>query len=354
MLIGQPANWRQQDRCLRCRLAPLLLLLLILCEPGCASTTESSDLPRVTPERIGWSSAKLEQAANYAEQTGSAAVMALYDGNVFFSWGDVSCRYQCHSIRKPLMNSLYGIHVARGDIDLDATLEDLGIDDIPPELTPEEKQATVRHLLQACSGVYHDAAGEVESMAQARPKRGSHAPCAFFYYNNWDFNVLGTIFSQQTGQAIFKSFEREVADPLGMQDFTLADCNYSYEPDKSEHPVYAMRMSTRDMARFGLLYQNGGRWGDTQIIPSWWIAESTTSYSTEVPEIDGYGYMWRVPAAGSAFKGGFYHTGLGVHLLGVLPEQKLVLVHRVDTDRPFDITWNEIRTLIDMIAGARE
>ena len=32
--------------------------------------------------------------------------------------------------------------------------------------------------------------------------------------------------------------------------------------------------------------------------------------------------------------------GLGVHLLAV---------HRVDTDRPFDITWSEIRRLLEMV-----
>ena len=49
----------------------------------------------------------------------------------------------------------------------------------------------------------------------------------------------------------------------------------------------------------------------------------------------------------------FIIQGPGVHLLAVLPEKKLVLVHRVDTDKDFDITWNEIRQLMYMIAEAR-
>lgn len=42
-------------------------------------------------------------------------------------------------------------------------------------------------------------------MKDARPPRGSHPPGTFWYYNNWDFNVLGTIFIQLTGEDIFQA-----------------------------------------------------------------------------------------------------------------------------------------------------
>jgi hypothetical protein len=53
---------------------------------------------------------------------------------------------------------LYGSHVATCHIDIGKTLEDLGIDDTPPVVTTEEKQATILDLLRARSGGYHDAA----------------------------------------------------------------------------------------------------------------------------------------------------------------------------------------------------
>ena len=59
-----------------------------------------------------------------------------------------------------MLSSLYGIHVDNGNIDLDATLEELNIDDISPGLTDAEKQATVRDLISSRSGVYHVAAAE--------------------------------------------------------------------------------------------------------------------------------------------------------------------------------------------------
>ncbi len=238
-------------------------------------------------------------------------------------------------------------------IDLDKNLEELRIDDIPPRLTSEEKQATVRDLLMSRSGVYHAAAAEAQVMIRTRPERGSHAPGTFFYYNNWDFNVLGTIFEKQTDKKIFEAFKEEIADPIGMQDFILSDGRYQYEWNKSKHHAYHFRMTARDMARFGLLYQNNGKFGDKQIISPEWIAESTIPYSINNLDGDGYGYMWSIIPEESGFGNGFYHTGTGVHLLAVLPEKKLVLVHRVDTDKDFDITWNEIRQLMYMIAEAR-
>jgi hypothetical protein len=324
-------------------LLPFLLIILInySCssdsEPA-ESTIDENQLEYVTPEDVGYSSAQLENAKQFAEQSGYAAVMALYDGKVFFSWGEITKNYWCHSIRKPFLCSLVGIHKQLGDINLNATLEQLGIDDIPPSLTTEEKQATVKQLLQSRSGVYHKAAAETQEMKNSRPARGSHAPGTFFYYNNWDFNALGTIFEQETGTKIFEEFKSRIADPIGMEDFSVSNCYYQFEDSLSMHPAYSFRMSARDMARFGVLYQKNGNWKGNQIIPADWINESTTTYSVlDSTAGIGYGYMWYTIPDGSAFAqligaSGFYHTGVGVHIVIILPELKLVLVERYDTD----------------------
>ena len=335
----------------------ILAIAVIIAGSGiaCQAPNETDgSLPVTKPRAAGWSPEKLDAAAAYAEKIGSAAVMVLDDGQVVFSWGEVTKKYQCHSIRKPFLGALYGMYVERGALDLDATLEELDVDDIPPPLTDEEKQATVRHLLQSRSGVYHEAAAEAQTMVDSRPERGSHLPGSFYYYTNWDFNALGTIFRQETGLNIFETFQQEIADPIGMEDFSLSDCTYLYERDESEHPAYMFRMSTRDMARFGLLYQNLGKWEGEQLVPSDWIRESTTSYTNENPERDGYRYLWKVPAPNTGFDGAFYHTGLAVHLLLVWPEEKLVLVHRVDTDSEFTITAEELQALVHMIIAAKD
>jgi CubicO group peptidase (beta-lactamase class C family) len=299
-------------------------------------------LEYVVPETVGYSTAKLDEAKEFAEDSGFDAVMALYDGKVIFSWGQVTANYWLHSIRKPMLSSLYGIHVANGDIDLNATLEDLNIDDIPPSLTDAEKQAAVRDLIMSRSGVYHVAAAERAGVGwiENRPERGSHAPGTFFWYNNWDFNVAGTVFEQLTGKKIFEEFESRIAEPIGMQDFNADNCEYQYEYDKSEHPAYPFRMSCRDLARFGLLYLKNGNWKGKQIIPADWIAESTMALSVDDSTYGtGYGYMWKVypkESLAAQLLGGYGvygHTGLGgVQALMIIPELKLVIVERTNTD----------------------
>jgi CubicO group peptidase (beta-lactamase class C family) len=337
-----------------------LILLSSGCkgEPGPAA---KASLEPVAPEAAGWSAQKLEEAKAFADKIHSAAVMVLYDGKVLVSWGNVAAKYYVHSIRKPFLGALFGIYVGRGKIDLDATLEELGIDDIPPALTKEEKRATVRDLLKSRSGVYHEAAAETDEMAAARPARGSHPPGTFFYYNNWDFNALGTIFEKATGVKIFEAFKKEIADPIGMEDFSLDDCQYSYEEGKSSHPAYNFRMTARDMARFGLLYLRKGNWDGRQIVPEDWIEESTQAYSTVSEEMGvGYGFLWNVVRPGSPVsnmlcdgQGAFYHTGVGIHILSVLPAQKLVYVHRYDTDGEYTDPGAATIQLVAMIMNAR-
>jgi len=173
----------------------------------------------ISPEDAKFSSEKLEAVGQYLEQNGSAAFLGLYDGKVFFSWGEINTKYPVHSIRKAYMNALYGIYIEKGKIDLNKTLKDLAINDIEPVLTDKEKTASVLDLIQSRSGVYHAAAAEAASMIQDRPERDSHAPGSFFYYNNWDFNTLGAIFEQETGKTIFEAFHKDVAVPLGMKHF---------------------------------------------------------------------------------------------------------------------------------------
>src|SRR5262249_52690907 len=148
----------------------------------------------------------------------TSAVVIVQGGRVVDQWGDVAAKVETRSVRKSFLSALYGIHVAEGRMNLAKTVGELGIDDKPPSLTGVEKQATILDLIRARSGVYHDSAGNSPYMEATRPRRGSHVPGEYFYYNNWDFNVLGTIFEKLTGAKIFEEFERRIARPIGMQD----------------------------------------------------------------------------------------------------------------------------------------
>ena len=309
------------------------------------------------PDAVGWSSSKLQEAYEYSKSIQTAAVMIIYDGKVLYHWGEVDRKFYIHSCRKSLLSALYGIHVEEGNIELSKTMDDLGIDDKPPSLSELEKTATVKMLLKARSGIYHEAALESAGMKADRPERHSHSPGTFWYYNNWDFNALGTIFEQETGKKIFEEFKDRIADPIGMEDFQIGDCKYVYE-DVSLHPGYPFRMTARDMARFGLLFLNNGIWNGNRIISKEWIKESTTSYS-DAGGNGGYGYMWWIEVDGRHIPGlkmaeGTYSArGYNGHYILIIPEMDLVIVHRVNTDIDNSVDGIQFAMLTGLILDAR-
>jgi CubicO group peptidase (beta-lactamase class C family) len=208
-----------------------------------------------------------------------------------------------------------------------------------------EQQATVADLLRARSGVYLPAAGENDAMRNMRPKRGIHPPGTHWYYNNWGFNVLGTIFSRQTGEDIYQAIDRRIAKPIGMQDYRVDEGGYGLEEEYSLHPSYAFRISARDLARFGVLYLNRGRWGATQLIPATWIDVSVRSYSPSgdqgsMATHSGYGFLWWIQRNAGAHPelripdGSFTASGLGGQLMTVIPQIETVVVNMMNTDEP--------------------
>jgi CubicO group peptidase (beta-lactamase class C family) len=266
----------------------------------------------------------------HAKATGTAALFIVKDGVVIEDWGKTKRKFMCHSIRKSFLSCLYGIQIEEQRIDVSQTLADLEIDDNDPSLTVDEKRATVLDLLKARSGVYHPALAETPEMIAARPVRGSHRAGDFWYYNNWDFNALGTIFEQETGATTFQEFVSRIAIPIGMEDFRIQDAAYVHGAT-SIHPAYAFRVTARDLARFGYLFAQQGRWGDRQIVPASWIRESTCFSSDASRQFlpgDGYGYMWWVRPKY------FFAWGVGGHYVAIASEQNLVVVHRVNTDKP--------------------
>src|SRR5688572_9091937 len=153
------------------------------------------------PENVGWSTAGLEQARAKLSTLATTGFMAVLGGRVLMEYGDVKRVSYLASVRKSVLSMLYGIYSERGKINLEKTLEQMRIDDIGG-LSAEEKQATVRDLLRARSGVFHPASNPGDNLPSA-PPRGSQKHGTYFLYSNWDFNALGTIFEQETGVNIY-------------------------------------------------------------------------------------------------------------------------------------------------------
>jgi CubicO group peptidase (beta-lactamase class C family) len=300
----------------------------------------------------------LQQAEAYAATIDTAAAMLVHDGLVVWELGKSDRVYRAHSIRKSFLSALYGIYVAEGTLQLDKTMADFGIDDNEPSLTKSEKTATVRDLLKSRSGIYHAALYESPDATANKPPRESHAAGTHWHYNNWDFNALGTIFDRAVGSSLYMEFENRIAIPIGMQDFIRRKHTEYITGDQSVHPAYTFEVSTRDLARFGLLFARNGRWDEEQIIPETWIAESTTSYS-DAQGSGGYGYMWWVAANGRhvpnvAIPDGAYSAqGANGHYLLVLPEWDVVVVHRVNTYIGRQVTPEQFGKFLYLLLEAR-
>ncbi|MDA9409417.1 amide hydrolase [Bradyrhizobium sp. CCBAU 51745] len=269
---------------------------------------------------------------SYARKYKPTAIMIVQDGLVVATSGDLTRKVNVRSVRKSFLSALYGIAIERDQIKLEGTLDQLGIDDTSPSLTTGEKQATVRQLLMARSGVYHPAAYETSDQKSNRPPRGSHRPGTFWYYNNWDFNALGAIYERATGSDIFDSFDKMIARPIGMQDFTAHDGAFVGD-SSSLYRAYVFSMSARDLARFGLLFLNKGRWNDASVVPSQWTAESTKAYSETDRKDRGYGYLWWTLDAGVWGRDAIFASGYGGQLIVIVPEKRLVAVQLVELDR---------------------
>ncbi|MCK7597607.1 beta-lactamase family protein [Microbulbifer sp. CAU 1566] len=299
------------------------------------------------PGLAGWNGAHLAEIRNIHKQIGTDAALIVHRGIIIYSFGEISSKYQLYSIRKSLMSLLIGTEVDAGRLRITQTIEDLGIED-KPALTASERSASVEHLLTSRSGVYHPAAFETPRMRERRPKRSSAKPGERWYYNNWDFNALVTVFNRSSPQDFFEAFEARVADSLGMEYFSVKDTEYRYELEKSQHPAYLFKMSALDLARIGLLYLRGGDWLEDTVVSKRWIIDSTRvshAWNNSDPRF-GYGYMWHVKDYG------YYAAGNGGQRIYVFPDYDLVLVHLVDRSSGKRVDGKQLRRINGLLLRA--
>jgi CubicO group peptidase (beta-lactamase class C family) len=296
------------------------------------------------PESAGFSSKRLQALRAWIESLDTTAMMVVAGGRTLFTYGDPAHVSYLASGRKSVLALLYGKYVENGTIRLETKLSELQFTDVGG-LLPRELEATVQHLLTARSGVYHPPSNGGDDTANA-PPRGSKPPGDHFLYNNWDFNAAGTVFEKLTGRDIYDALETDLARPVGMEDFDRARQRKSGASTTSQHPAYHVWLSTRDMARIGLLALRDGRWGGRQVVAAEWMRritslatpsrETNPSFAESPPSVDrwGYGYLWWVwdaAAPADPLKGGFTAWGVGGQYITVVPQLDLVIAHKTDT-----------------------
>jgi CubicO group peptidase (beta-lactamase class C family) len=154
-------------------------------------------------------------------------------------------------------------------------------------------------------------------------------PGSRFHYNSGDTNLVGEIVRRRSRSESLVDFADEnLFQPLGIDEyrwwrFPLVD--------KMTFASGGAFLRPRDMAKFGVLYLNGGLWNGRQVVPAAWV-EASTSVATPLPSgyrtVHGYGYNWWLggPQREQGMAEHFRASGWGGQEIYVFPELDLVLV----------------------------
>jgi CubicO group peptidase (beta-lactamase class C family) len=286
----------------------------------------------------GWDDARLDRVIDYAKTLSTDSLVIVTDGAIVRSLGDLAKPYVVHSVRKAFLSALVGQHLGTGprQIDLNATLAELGIDDAAGPLTPRQRQATVLHLIKSISGINHPAAaaGGMQRDVDRRLGHTENEPGSKWAYNNWDYNALTTIFEHRTGLTVAEAFKTGIAARIGLEDISPVSFFYIHEPKLSQHRAAMFRMSARDMARIGQLYLAKGDWQGQRVLPADWVERITKDHvSTGDPGLfAGHGYLWWIPGKETGLpEGSFVALGLGFQAIFVVPAWRSVIVHQAYT-----------------------
>lgn len=301
------------------------------------------------PESVGMDSHKLseiDKELKYRYQSINGIVI-IRGGNLIFErysngFGPEDTHHVA-SVAKSITSALIGIAIDKGFIK--------GIDQKVVDFFPEYRSATedfqkrsltIKNLLTMTAPVSWQAGARgFEPLNRLRRQRnwirfildllGKKGDMGKFQYTSVGSHLLSAIISRTTGKCAREFANENLFRPLGMkvipdsnlQSFSLDDVfgknvnGWINDPQGITIGGWGMTITPRDMARFGFLYLNKGRWEDKQIISRNWIEESTA-----VNEND-YGYNWWLKGSGSTFS--YFAAGSGGSFISCIPGKDLVV-----------------------------
>ena len=255
----------------------------------------------------------------------------------YFYEYDVNTPHALRSATKSVVSALVGLAIARGH------LKDIRQPVLPffaseyPQIANDsasKRRITVEDLLTMRSGLDCDdwnasSPGNESQMGRSNdwvkftldlPMRAT--PGTTSSYCSGGVIVLGRLVEKLSGKPL-EAFAREhLFDPLGIRLV-----KWKFDPDRSSINTFCqVSLTPRDMMKIGLLYMNGGKWHDRQVLPADWVKVSTATH-TSVGDTD-YGYLWWRPYL--EVPGGRHHaimaTGNGGQKIFVWPSLDLVVV----------------------------
>jgi len=291
-------------------------------EPG------GSALSRSAPEEQGVSSQAVLSFVRKADESIDAmhSFMLVRHGKVvaegWWSPYDAETRHQLFSLSKSFTSTAVGLAAADGKLSVDDTVLKFFPDDAPESPSDNLKQMRVSDLLRMSTGHQvepkrpDDQVWTKTFLAQAVPfKPGTH-----FLYNTSATYMLSAIVQKATGQTVLDYLGPRLFQPLGIENPT-----WGASPQGVSLGGYGLNVRTEDIARFGQLYLQKGKWDGKQLVPESWVAAATARQTSNGsnPASDwdqGYGYQfWR--CRNGAYRG---DGAFGQYCI-VLPDQDAVV-----------------------------
>ncbi len=261
-------------------------------------------------------------------------------GEKYYNMGAVDQQVNIHSVTKSIMSSLVGIALERGELkSVDQKMMEFFPELIDRIQDPRKNEITIRHLLQMRAGFpWEESTEELFKLLFSGFHNDTlvHVPLvrdpgSDFEYSNLSSHILGIIVARASGSDLMTYAREHLFEPLGIEPgFWQQDWDGNYLGFSDLH------LTARDLARFGLLYRNGGRYNGRQVVPAQWVTDSLKIYSQDGWKYrvgrhwkdNAYGYQWWSIRAGShRYNLAWGHGGQQIVLLDDLD---MVIVVTVD------------------------
>jgi len=209
--------------------------------------------------------------------------------------------HDIRSISKSIVSACIGIAVQQGKI----KNVDQKVFDVFPEYakldTGLKSLLTIKHLLTMSSGlVWNEEVpydnpdnSEIRMIKSPNPveyvlsQPMSAAPGKVWKYNGGTTQLLAAIIEKTTGSKVDQFAKEYLFMPLGITRFAWA----KYPGTDMPAAASGLRLRSRDLLKFGLVYYNDGKWKDKQVVPEKWIEESFQPH-VQRPGGGSYGYQF--------------------------------------------------------------
>jgi len=276
---------------------------------------------------------------------------------------DVLTKTRTWSTAKSIGVTLFGMLVEEGKMHLD---QPLGFEWLPRSSSPEtdpRNAITLRNVLNMSSGLYTvDSRGMeyatgsglsywagASSVNGARNRGLIREPGTFWDYENYDtiLAVYAMKLALVDAQTYLEYPRKALLDRIGMRNTLLSVDRFGDFIMSSQ--VYT---TARDLARFGMLYQQNGVWNGERIISEDWIEFVRTPAASTAERGNFYGgQWWLVPDDRTDVPGDAYSTAgnRGQYVI-VVPSHDLVIVRRgLDYGRQGFDRWDLTREVLKAV-----